>query len=53
MCEAGNLELVEVVKYWRDCFDDLRQAGLSARTETAVGLLKLGTMLLKPWGAGS
>jgi hypothetical protein len=53
MVTAGAEELVEVVKYWRDTFDILRVAGLSARTETAVSLMKLGVALLKPWADGS
>lgn len=48
MCRASAWQLVQVVEFFRDDFEKLWQATMSARLKLGSDLLKVGTELLKP-----
>lgn len=46
MCEASAKDLVEVVKYFRDSFDDLWQKQQMLRDKTGTELMRIAINLL-------
>lgn len=46
MCRATSKELIEVVRYFRDEFDDLWRDYYASNTLIATGLIDTGTKLL-------